>query len=540
MSIFSSAPKESPLHWRYLEPMVRYSLICITLSTVIGLSWFQGRYQIDPHHWGLMLSNVQDMVRGRLPYQEIFLQYGILTPIIQGAFYVVLGGTLQSIFFATIAAYVIGLLGIYYLSYELSSSRKLALYALISCALLHPIVIYPWSNYIAFPFLVFGLLFYIKGHKKSWNYLLSGMLFSLAVLCREGLLMPVIAFAVSGILLKLVYRDQFIQGRELVYFLVGLSFPLALFFIYLIGQQILGYWYIDAVLLPQAYARQLMGNGIWGSVMHMLSYFSFGLRVLDVRLMLLSLTVFASACTCCAVLLGIGWLRDRWNCFMVGLLSLLLLSSSLHLTELFRLATGMVVGVPLLYFVANRYRIATLLFLGFSIVSGWTIISNPHNDWFPTTEQRYDGYKGVKPSIFMGQRWPKKTFDYYQAVQNDLMTLQTRGCGIQLHINDTEDSFLATISPFNAFQMAPFGRGLASSPIPLFDDLRPEFNFQEKVRSSNGLAILTFEDKKVSHFEPPKGYFIFSSFQAPAAAFIPEGRRLLLLAPLACMPPRTN
>ena len=540
MSTFSSELNKNSLHWRYLEPFVRYSLIFITLSVVIGLSWFQGRYQIDPHHWGLMLSNVQDMVRGRLPYQEIFVQYGILTPIIQSAFYVVLGGTLQSIFFATITAYAIGLLGIYCLAYELTSSRKLAIYAFISCALLHPIVIYPWSNYIAFPFLVFGLLFYIKGSKNSWNYFLSGALLSLAVLCREGLLMPIIVFAVSGILLKLIYRERFIQGRSLVYFLVGLSFPLTLFFIYLLSYQLLPYWYIDAVLLPQAYARQFMGNGIWSSVMHMKSYFSFGLRVFDSRLILLSLAVLVSACTCCAVLLGIGWLRDRWNYFMVGLFSLLLLSSSLHLPELFRLATGTVVGVPLLYFLANRYKIATLLFLGFSIVSGWTIISNPHNNWFPTTEQRYDGYKGVKPSVFVGQRWPKKTFDYYQKVQSDLAALQDRSCGIQFHVNDTEDAFLATMSPFNAFQMAPFGRGLANSPTPLFDDLRPEFNLQKKMHSSNDLAILTFEDRKVSNFELPKGYFIFSSYQVPAASFIPAGKHLLLLAPLACIPPKIN
>jgi len=88
--------------------------------------------------------------------------------------------------------------------------------------------------------------------------------------------------------------------------------------------------------------------------------------------------------------------------------------------------------------------------------------------------------------------------------------------------------------------MAPFGRGLANSPIPLFDHLRPEFNLQEKISSSNELVILTFEDRKVSNFEPPKGYFIFSSYQAPFAAFIPGGKRLLLLAPLACIPGKVN
>ena len=40
------------------------------------------RYYVDGHHIGLMYSNSIDLINGKLPYKEIFIQYGILTTLI--------------------------------------------------------------------------------------------------------------------------------------------------------------------------------------------------------------------------------------------------------------------------------------------------------------------------------------------------------------------------------------------------------------------------------------------------------------------------
>ena len=40
------------------------------------------RYQYDGHHIGLVYSNALDFINGRLPYKEIFIQYGFLTTLI--------------------------------------------------------------------------------------------------------------------------------------------------------------------------------------------------------------------------------------------------------------------------------------------------------------------------------------------------------------------------------------------------------------------------------------------------------------------------
>ena len=43
----------------------------------------QGRYVYDGFHWGLLASNANDLLNGKLPYKDFFVHYGILTLVFQ-------------------------------------------------------------------------------------------------------------------------------------------------------------------------------------------------------------------------------------------------------------------------------------------------------------------------------------------------------------------------------------------------------------------------------------------------------------------------
>ena len=43
---------------------------------------FISRHQYDGHHIGLIYSNSLDLINSKLPYKEIYIQYGILTTLI--------------------------------------------------------------------------------------------------------------------------------------------------------------------------------------------------------------------------------------------------------------------------------------------------------------------------------------------------------------------------------------------------------------------------------------------------------------------------
>lgn len=164
--------------------------VLLLISTaVVVLSLAQGAYHLDPHHWGLMLSNAVDLAKGRIPYKEIFIQYGLLTTLIEFLFYSLYHNVLSLIFGVSLL-YAIGLVGIYFLALQLSSKRKIALFTFITAFLIHPLAIYPWSNYVSFPFIVFGCWMIVRSGDDWFIGLCGGLLLGCAVLAREGLFFP--------------------------------------------------------------------------------------------------------------------------------------------------------------------------------------------------------------------------------------------------------------------------------------------------------------------------------------------------------------
>lgn len=528
-----SKPRSIFSKLKLVVPIACYLVIAIVLGIVIKLSLFQGSYNNDPHHWGLMLSNALDLTKGLAPYRDVFLQYGILTSLIQASALLLFGKTLQSIILITAVFYAIGLLGIYCLTLELTKSRKLALYSFLTCALLHEIVIYPWSNYVAYPFLVFGLLFLIKSETYKWNSFISGFLLSLAILCREGLFMPVIALAlvVSVLGLHRLGINKFLRINY-VKFWLGLTAPIVVFFLILEIYSLLPYWYIDSILLPQAYMRRFIGNGVWDSAHQLIRYFEHGYKTQDIRLIFLSLSISTAIGVCIAVGLGIGKLRSRWDCFLVGIFSLLLISSSFHLNELFRLATGAALGIPLVYLVFQRYKLSDVIFFIFAVFAGSTFIFHPGNNWYPSIDHMYSAVTSNKLPVFVKQRWPQKTFDFYSNVYDDLNRIQAKNCAVDFYVNDTQDAFLATISPFKLYQIAPFGRNFDGDATTQFDGLRLDFDIQAKLAKKD-LIILT-QLKKGESFQIPEGYLISSHYDFPESYFMPSGNQLLIVIPKKC------
>ena len=54
-------------------------LICIL--SIIGGLW-NSQFINDGYHWGFVYSNSFDLIHGKKPYNEIFLEYGLLQSLI--------------------------------------------------------------------------------------------------------------------------------------------------------------------------------------------------------------------------------------------------------------------------------------------------------------------------------------------------------------------------------------------------------------------------------------------------------------------------
>ena len=148
---------------------------------------FITRFHYDGHHIGLIYSNSLDLINNKLPYKDIFIQYGLLTTIINSLILLIFN---DKIFFIILFNSIFYSLGILFISKTIKqfTDVKLAIFSTIIILFNHPIPWLPWSNYIAFFFISVGL-FLLSKNKK--NYFIIGFLFGASILSRQDFFFPI-------------------------------------------------------------------------------------------------------------------------------------------------------------------------------------------------------------------------------------------------------------------------------------------------------------------------------------------------------------
>jgi|GEM_PF-1926407 len=538
---------------RFIYPAV---ISCAAVAVIVA-SVVQGTYNLDPHHWGLMLSNAVDFDRGRVPYKDIFIQYGFLTTLLEYVFFIT-GKNLASIIAGVALCYALGLVGIYVLTLHFTRRRPVALYAFLTAVLVHPLAIYPWSNYVAFPFMTFGCLAVVKGREDVRAGFLGGVLFGLAVLAREGLFL-----ALASALMALVPLQRWCSP-DLTYVVrrlvpvAGFFLTLMLFFLYLWFHDLTGYWWSTAIGLPKLYAAIFFKDGMFAAVRALLAYiFQFSLRT-HIRQTVFALIVMSAAGCWLWALVKRPKAAAQADMLFVALTTGLLMSAALHLNEIFRLATSITVGMGLVFIIADRVRMAGFLFvlLALGLVAG--AFGNDNGDYFlPDRAQIKATTRDERIGLFAGQRWSQDVFDYYNWYVDAVTLLQTRNCGLRYFRNETRDAFLEALTPFVQYQLMPVGVGMHEVPLDTWTHkLRPDYDLDERLKSRDILVATvrqpaTAEERAVAdghrvfnpfippqpapqEVSPPAGYEIFAFRATPKSWFLHDGLVTVLLAPASC------
>lgn len=565
-----SAAEIAPLR-RWIAPEIsrvgsnRYvhaAVIGLAAVLVITFSVVQGAYDLDPHHWGLITSNAVDIARGRVPYKEIFIQYGFLSALIPYLFFEI-GKNIASIIFGVSLLYASGLVGVYFLTRHFASRTQLALYAFLTAFLIHPLAIYPWPDYIAFPFITFGCLGVVKGGNDWRVGLLGGMLLGLAVLAREGLFFPLVPALI--VLAPVEYwrsRDRSRAIRRL-WPLAGFALTIGLFILYLHVSGLTYYWKQTAIELPKLYASLFLSHGLIAAIWHLLRYLSPIPRSEHFRQTVCALIILSALGYWLKALVRWRTAADDAGLLFIALTTGLLLSSALHLNEIFRLATSITVGIGLVFIAADRLRLAGVLFAVSALALVVGAFGPDNGDPFvPSRAQIEAATTSDRIGLFAGQRWSQDVFDYYGWYVDAMRVLQTRACGLRYLRNETRDAFLEALSPYVQYQLMPFGNGMA--PISLDDwgrRLRPDYHLGARLKARD--IVIVAVEKPVTADEQvapdghrvlnlsigtqptraanavPEGYRVFARRVTPKSWFLPGGLVTVLLAPTECgeMPP---
>ena len=94
-----------------LQKFANFNFINLLLISFFFLcSIFIIRNHYDGHHIGLVYSNALDLISGKSPYKEIFIQYGFLTTIIHALLLILFDNKLIFISFFTAFFYSLSIL----------------------------------------------------------------------------------------------------------------------------------------------------------------------------------------------------------------------------------------------------------------------------------------------------------------------------------------------------------------------------------------------------------------------------------------------
>ena len=432
-----------------LQKFINYNFLNFFLISFFFLfSIYIIRNQYDGHHIGLIYSNALDLINGKLPYKEIFIQYGFLTTLIHAILLILFDNKVIFLSFFTAIFYSLSIL---FISFTIKNVLN-SYYAFISSVLIlfnHPIPWLPWSNYIAFFFLSLGIFLLIR---KNINYFLVGFFFGLVTLSRQDFFIPIILSTLFFFIFYFLKYKKILLNESFKY-VFGFLIPLIIFLIYLFYNDIFFYWK-SFLIIPNLYLdvyQTSLNNLITDFVVHFLteSFFNF---IITPQYFIISIILIFNSIVILLKILNKTNIPD--DMFYLLLLSCFLCSLSLKI-EIFRLYTSVIIGiVPLLYFFEKikDKKLKTNLIKLLLLPSIFAIFFYPLGNNPLFNKLNFD-----KSSLIL----VNKNFKFYNWPDQKIKTINfiteiTKECDVDYLDNLTFDTLYSTVGNFNRIRMLPY------------------------------------------------------------------------------------
>ncbi len=432
------------LHRLINSTFINYFLIFIFFL----YSTFIIKYHYDGHHLGLLYSNALDIIKGKIPYKEVFVQYGFLTTLIHSLILLLFENKVFFISFFGALFYSFSVLLISLSIKKLINSN----YGLISSIIIlfnHPIPFLPWSNYIVFFFIALSI-FLITDRKI--NYYLLGFFLSLAILSRQETIVPIcLSFIIFCILIVNNFKKKYFTFS--IKILIGFLIPILIFFLYLLYIDIYSYW--KAYLIIPTFYLDIYEKDTIKIILDFIIFFStksFFNFIVTPHYFLISIILFLNSIL--IFLKVIKKINVPLNILYISVLSILLCSMSLQI-EIFRLYTSVIIGIiPLLYYlnkvIDKNLKKNLLRFL--LLPSLFSIIFYPfgNNDTFDKLNLFKNDNK-INNKNFSFYNWPDNKIKSI-----NLITEISSNCNVDYLENLTFDSLYSTINNFDRVNILPY------------------------------------------------------------------------------------
>ena len=453
----------------------QHYLILLILSILTFFSVNRFIYIYDGHHHGLMLSNALELLSGKVPFKEIFIQYGILTTLLHAGVIFFFGEKLLYLNIFTILLYYSSVYLIF-LIVKFYTNLTYAFLGLIILLLNHPTPWIPWANYISFFFITLGVYFNTKDSKLF--FFLSGILFGLSVLSRFDYFLAIfLTLIIHQIFLYFLNKNKNVF-KNYSYLLFGFILTLMIFLTYLNVNNLYIYW-IKYLYLPSLYLDET-NSTIISYFLSFLNYFSyewFFNFIINPQASIIAFIIFFNI---------IFFLNKTKNSnpslLFISILAVLLCSVSIS-TELFRLYTSVSIGLITSLFILynikdnNSRKIFSYILI---LISLFSFIFYPEGNTkrLIIDKNNYTFTKTLNP-IFSFQKWPESHVRTLNFI-NDIKTKVTNKCNIRFGENLTFDNFYSIELGLDRVRVIPHVKSdIKNTQLSLFFDN----TFLEKINS---------------------------------------------------------
>ncbi|MEB3334689.1 MAG: glycosyltransferase family 39 protein [Cyanobacteriota bacterium] len=189
-----------------------------------------------------------------VPYKEFFVQYGLLTTLIHSIGLKLFGNSIVSVGVITGFFYSANIFLSYLLWQKILNKWFSASCALIML-LIHPHIAYPWSNYIAYTFLLLALLCLTSTHRRNSLFILAGLFWSLSTLTRQTYIIFILPLALYmlGNYFVMNTSEKRRYPTWISSFALSSATVFAVFFSYLLHINSFEDWYLQSVKVVRSY-----------------------------------------------------------------------------------------------------------------------------------------------------------------------------------------------------------------------------------------------------------------------------------------------
>lgn len=487
-----------------------YKIIVITISVFSFLfSVWQSKYVYDAHHWGLVASNAYDFLNDKIPYKEIFIQYGIFTTLLHSIFMKLGNQSVISIFFFTSVIYSISIY-YFFLIVKNKFGNQLALFGVLCLVLIHPFVNHPWHNYLTFFFLILSLFCLEKDTYKY--HFTSGLLFGLAVLSYEKFLIVFSLFFISYALINIKNK----KIKNIFVLLIGFFIPIIVFFLYINHNQIFFDWikyhsisklYIgnNYIIVILSFLKNLLYNGIKNFIFE--PYWIFFLALMFLNLAFLYIFLFNK---------NFVKKTDEYLVY-ISMLSLGSFSSAIHSLNSFRLATGAFIGIFILIFFLNKIKNTdTQKIISFSIIIILCLGINfkkSENNKLYVTPVSFEHFTNNEIKFFKYLKFKKDTWNHTLFFTKKINEIKEKCMNVNYAINYTNNTYYyLLISDFyRTFQIMPWINSKKTLDKQTMNLINPNFesNLKKRIKKNQTLIVadLSFQvPENYSYIKLPYSY----------------------------------